>query len=64
VRPVGAAPPARAQGARPVWFGGVLAEDATRDILAAGGPGADLPDGFVTRVIDRKTLLDADEDGE
>jgi hypothetical protein len=62
VRP---APPARTQGARPVWFGGVLTEDATQDILAwvaAGGPGrADMPDGLVTRVIDRKTLPEADE---
>lgn len=63
VRP---APPARARGARPVWFGGVLTEEATQDILrwiAAGGPGrADMPDGLVARLIDRKTLSDVDED--
>ena len=69
VRP---APAARAQGARPVWFGGMLAEEATRDILAwvaAGGPGrADMPGGLADRVIDRKALPvvgdDAVEDSE
>lgn len=63
VRP---APPARAQGARPVWLGGVLGEEATQDILAwiaAGGPGrADMPDSLVARMIDRKTLPEVDED--
>ncbi|WP_198680553.1 hypothetical protein [Lentzea terrae] len=63
VRP---APAARAQGARPAWFGGVLGEEATRDILAwvaAGGPGrAAMPDGLVARVIDRKALPEVDED--
>ena len=63
VRP---APSTRAQGARPVWFGGVLTEEATQDILmwiAAGGPGrADMPDGLVARLIERKTLPDFDED--
>jgi hypothetical protein len=65
VRPASSA---RAQGARPVWLGGVLTDDAMQDILvwvAAGGPGrAGMPDGLVTRVIDRKTLPEADEDGE
>ena len=68
VRP---APAARAQGARPAWFGGVLTEEATQDILAwvaAGGPGpAEMPDRLAERVIDRKTLPaidDAVEDGD
>lgn len=63
VRPASAA---RAQGVRPVWFGGMLSEEATQDVLAwvaAGGPGrADMPDSLVARLIDRKVLPEADED--
>ncbi|SDM29080.1 hypothetical protein SAMN04488074_11986 [Lentzea albidocapillata subsp. violacea] len=62
VRP---APAVRARGTRPVWFGGVLTEEATQDILAwvaAGGPGqADMPDGLADRMIDQKTLPAVDE---
>ncbi len=47
---------------------GVLTEAATQDILAwvaAGGPGrADMPDGLVAHVIDRKVLPEVDEGGD
>ncbi|WP_207311438.1 hypothetical protein [Lentzea alba] len=66
VRP---APSARAEGASPVWFGGVLGDDATRHVLdwvAAGGPGrAALPTELAAKVIERTTgQQDPDLDGE
>jgi (2Fe-2S) ferredoxin len=50
--------PARGTGARPVWFGGVLTDEAVDHILAwvdAGGPGrAEMPDGLNAHLIDRQ----------
>lgn len=49
--------PARGTGARPVWFGGVLTEEATQDIadwVTAGGPGrAEMPPRLNAHLIDR-----------
>lgn len=48
---------ARGTGARPVWLGGVLTEEAVDGILAwvrAGGPGrATMPDALAGHVIER-----------
>ncbi|MEV6235748.1 hypothetical protein [Lentzea sp. NPDC051838] len=61
VRP---SPSARADGARPVWFGGVLGDEATRHVVewvAAGGPGrVAVPDELADKVLDR-TKSDDDE---
>lgn len=54
VRP---SPSARVDGARPVWFGGVLGDEATRHVVewvAAGGPGrVAVPDELADKVLDR-----------
>ena len=54
VRPAKAA---REAGARPVWLGGVLTDDAVENIVEwvrAGGPGrAAMPGGLTGNVLDR-----------
>ncbi|PSL51504.1 hypothetical protein B0I31_12034 [Saccharothrix carnea] len=49
--------PARGTGARPVWLGGVLTDEAVDHILAwvaAGGPGrAEMPAGLTEHLLDR-----------
>ncbi|QQQ80693.1 hypothetical protein IOD16_20735 [Saccharothrix sp. 6-C] len=49
--------PARGTGARPVWLGGVLTDEAVEHVLgwvAAGGPGrAEMPAGLVDHLIAR-----------
>lgn len=61
VRP---SPSARADGARPVWFGGLLGDEATRHVVgfvAAGGPGrVAVPAELADKVIERTTSQDAD----
>ncbi|GGP74554.1 hypothetical protein GCM10010185_55190 [Saccharothrix coeruleofusca] len=59
---------ARADGVRPVWFGGVLSDEVTGQVVAwvaAGGPGGvAVPAELASNVLDPAKREDEDLDGE